>query len=102
MPSRRRGEAIDRLAIVLAALTGATAWISLGALTVTSDRLARVGVVPPLWALPVLIVAAAGLTALLRLPRAVAWSLLPAFVLWLPWLPMAITPAVLIWEGPLE
>ena len=99
MTERRQ---FDPIAILLAALTGATGWISLGALAVTSDRVARIGVLPPLWALPTLMASGAGVAALLRVPRQVAWPLLPVFVLWLPWLPLAITPAALVWEGPLE
>ena len=56
----------------------------------------------PFWSLPLLIAIAGGAAAVMRWPRAVAWALAPVLVLWLPWLPLQIPPAFLIWEGPLE
>ncbi len=100
--SRLRASQLDGIVLVVASLAGATAWISLGALAVTSDRLARLGVLPPLWTLPVLVIGAALAAIGLRLRRAAAWPLLSTLVLWLPWLPLGVAPAFLIWEGPLE
>jgi hypothetical protein len=100
--SRLRASQLDAIVLVVASLAGATAWISLGALAVTSDRLARLGVLPPLWTLPVLVIGAALAAIGLRLRRAAAWPLLSTLVLWLPWLPLGVASAFLIWDGPLE
>jgi hypothetical protein len=56
-------------------VSGASAWISLGALAVTNNELARVGVLPPLWALGACI--SVGLLAawLTRLRTDEAWPL---------------------------
>ena len=93
---------MDPAAIVLAALVGATGWISLGALAVTSERVVRLGVLAPFWMLPTLIAIAGGVAAATKMPRSAAWALAPVLVLWLPWLPIQIPAAFLIWEGPLE
>jgi hypothetical protein len=90
------------LAILLSALTGASAWISLGALAVTNDAGRRLGALPSAWVLGVLIVAACLVARLARLRPADHWPLTLTFVLWLPWLPISIPPAFLVWEGPIE
>jgi hypothetical protein len=97
-----RGARFDPVALVVAALAGATVWISLGTLAVTSERGIRLGAVPPLWTLAALVSAAPVIAAAIRLRRAEAWPLLVAAILWLPWIPRAIPTAWLIWEGPLE
>jgi hypothetical protein len=96
------GVRLDRVVVALAALTGTTAWISMGTLAVTNDRVARLGAVPPVWMLGALVFAFVALALALRLRRAAAWPLLSTLVLWLPSLPVAVTPAFLIWDGPLE
>jgi hypothetical protein len=90
------------MALCLAAAAGATSWVSYGTLAVTSDRVTRVGALPPFWTLAALVIAALAAAAAIGLRRTHAWPLLVATVLWLPWLPMAIPAAWLIWEGPLE
>ena len=89
-------------ALALGAGAGASAWISLGALAVTGDRLARVGVVPPFWTLAALVVAASIVTWIVRLRTRDAWPLSLTLILWLPWLPLPIASVLTIWEGPLE
>lgn len=96
--TRRAG----RGACLLAALAGASAWLSFATLTVTSPHGARVGMLPALWLLPVSAAAAGGLAWGLRLATADAWPLLLTLALWLPWLPVRVSPAMLLWDGPLE
>ena len=84
MPARDRG------ALVLGTVSGASAWISLGALAVTSDQLARVGVLPPLWALGACLVVGFLAAWITRLRTDEAWPLALTLLLWLPWLPLPI------------
>lgn len=89
--------------LVIAAMVGTAAWLSRGALTLlsASPRATRVGFLPPVW---LLVVAAVGaLAVLLLVPWRRGWSLplLVVAVVGLPWLPVAVPPAFLIWAGPL-
>ena len=94
----------DRGALILGAAAGASAWISLGALAVTSDRLTRVGVAAaaldarPRWCRGGAVADLARAAAATR----DAWPLALTLLLWLPWLPVPIASALTIWEGPLE
>ena len=89
--------------MLLGVLAGASAWISAGVLAVTDpDAVRRIGALP---ALPWLAAGAAlGAAAAwgLRLRAAQAWPLALLGLLWLPWLPLRVPPAFLLWEGPLE
>lgn len=91
------------LGAVLGALTGVTAWISLGLVGVLdADRLTRVVALPPLAWLAALTAAGVVAGALVRLPGR-AWRPLSLLVLpWLPWLPFRVPAAWLLWDGPLE
>jgi hypothetical protein len=91
----------DRGALVLAALAGASAWISFGVIAVTGDRLERVGAIAPAWALPAAIDLAIVLAWLARLRTSESWPLALRGVLWMPWLPIPIAAALVIWDGPL-
>jgi hypothetical protein len=87
------GPAVAALAI------GAAAWVSLGVLAVDApDAQARVGLLPPVWVL-----AASVALALAAVWRAPASRLLPACLLALPvlpWLPVPVPAAALLWTGP--
>jgi hypothetical protein len=73
-------------------------WLWRGALAQAGSSGPRVGLLPPLWQLAVLLAAAVLLA--LRLPRVRLLPLLPVLLLVLPWLPGA--PAALqIWTGPI-
>ena len=90
-------------AVGLAALAGLAAWVSLGTLAVASAApgAPRLGLLPPWWALGLLLATAlAGVSALDRRgwPRT-PW-LLSALTL-LPWLPGPVPTAFLIWSGPI-
>jgi len=99
---RRLVRRADRGALVLAALAGASLWISLGALMVISARGARLGAIAPPWLFPALVAAFVVMAWLLRLRTQDAWPLAITAVLWVPWLPVNPPAGLLAWEGPLE
>lgn len=78
-------------------------WVSLGVLALTdaADR-ARVGALPRLWALVTLMGVGTALALLGRMSAARSSPLLLAGLLWLPWLPIRVPAAFLIWIGPAE
>ncbi len=80
---------------------GVAAWCSLGSVgLVGADTPARVALLPPWWLLLVLI---AGVFAVLRVARLSAEQISPLFVsafAILPWLPVPLPAAALIWTGP--
>lgn len=91
---------LGRRALV-ALLVGSGIYLSLGGLSAGGVETAdRIGVLAPLWVL-FLILAVCGLAALLI--RSHRWSLLwlPALLLPLPWLPLTLPAAFLLWLGPL-
>lgn len=88
--------------LLLSAFAGASAWLSLGTLAVTNAQtLSRIAGLPPLWLLPVLI-AAMLIVMTVWLPHSRGEPLALAVLLWLPYLPMKIPPAFLMWQGPIE
>jgi len=92
----------DLGALVLAAGAGASAWLSLGALAVASNGVARTGALPPLWLLPMLMACAGAGAWATRLRVNEAWPLTLTLVVWLPWLPLRVPAAFFVWEGALE
>ena len=93
---------IHQGALALAAVAGASAWISWGVLAITNDRGLRLGLLPSPWIAVVCAVIAVIVVWLLRITTNQAWPLLLAVVLWVPWLPVEVPAAFLAWEGPLE
>lgn len=89
-------------ALAIAAIAGASAWVSVGTLAVTSDRLTRLGALPAIWWLPLLAAAAALAAWIGGLRLSESWPLVFTAVLWLPWLPVSVPVATFICEGPLE
>jgi hypothetical protein len=88
---------------LLGGFAGASAWISLGTLALTDAAArTRLGALPPLWALIALTIFAAALAVRMRLPLARAWPFALTLLVWLPWLPMHVPRAFLLWDGPLE
>lgn len=86
-----------------AALTvGLAAWCSLGTLGVIGDgaSAARVALLPPWWLLPALIAAAFSTIRLLRLSASQVGPLFGSTVAIVPWLPIPLPPAALLWTGP--
>jgi hypothetical protein len=89
-------------ALALAAVAGASVWISWGVLAITNDHGVRLGMLPPPW-MAVAGAAVAGMVVwFLRITTDQAWPLLLTVVLWVPWLPVEVPAAFLAWEGPLE
>jgi len=91
------------VAALAAACAGAAVWCSLGALALSdsSARAVRVGLLPPLWWLALLIGGAVALAGVLRLSADRAKPLFFSAVFFLPWLPVRLPPALLLWAGPL-
>lgn len=88
---------------MLAALAGASAWLSLGVMAVVDPANgARVAALPPVWLLGTLMAAAAGMAWMVRLPLHRAWPLAIAGLVWLPFVPGRVPDAFLMWHGPLE
>ena len=91
-----------RRAVVGAAI-GATIWISQGVLAVVDPaRMTRIGALADwpwmvAWAL-----AGAVLGAALRVPAPACAPIVLLTLLWLPWAPLRVPPAFLMWDGPLE
>ena len=89
-------------ASLLAALTGVSAWVSLGTQAVTNDAdLTRISALPPLWLLPILSLVPAAVAWTAQLSLASLWPLALSGLVLLPYLPVAV-PALLIWQGPTE
>ena len=89
---------------VAAALVAAVAaWLSWGNLALTSAApdAARLGLLPPLWLLGLLILAAVILVTLPRLDPKSCWPLFLSAAVVLPWLPLPVPAACLMWTGPL-
>src|SRR4051794_40513351 len=79
-------------------LVGVAAWCAAGSVTLPAQSAAERLLVPaPLWMLVVAIAAAALVPAWRRRP----WLTLPALLTTVPWWPMPVPAAALIWAGPL-
>ena len=88
--------------ILTALVVGVAIWLSFGSLAVTdaaSDR--RIGLLAPLWLLLLSTAASValfcGIGSVRRATLALVWSLL----ILLPWLPIPVPDAFLIWNGPI-
>ena len=93
-----------QLVIVVAVLVAGAAWLSGGALALTSPQpyAARIGVLPsPAWLALWMLIAFAGATAMRAAPRRVALLALSG-VLWIPWLPLPIPAVAYLWTGQLR
>lgn len=90
-------------AIVIAAVTGVSAWLSLGLVAIAgSDTQQRVFALPPNWLLGVLVAIAIGAVMLFKPTAHRLWPLLFTLVLWLPYVPGTVPAFFLLWEGPIE
>ena len=90
------------VAALAAACAGAAAWASLGTLALSDDgaRAVRVGLLPPLWWLAALVAGSVAFAWVFRLSSDRAKPLLFSAVILLPWLPVPLPAAALIWSGP--
>jgi hypothetical protein len=88
---------------VAGALAGATVWLSAGTLAVVdAQTLTRVGTLPHPLGLAVAVAVGAVVGAWWRVPGTTLAPLAATACLWLPWLPLRVPVAFLMWEGPLE
>jgi hypothetical protein len=85
------------------ACAGAAVWASLGTLALSDAgaRAARVGVLPPVWWLGVLVAGAIALAWVLRLSADRATPLFFSAAIFVPWLPVRLPPELLVWAGPM-
>jgi hypothetical protein len=97
MPGRTR----SFVAASAAACAGLSLWCSLGALAFTGagSGAARVGLLPPLWLLALLVASLGTAAFFLRLPRSWSLPLFTSLVLVVPWLPGRVPDAWLVWTG---
>jgi len=89
-------------AALAAACAGAAAWCSLGSVALSDAglRAVRVAVVPPYWWLAALIAGSITLAWAFRLSADRAKPLFFSAVIFLPWLPVKLPAALLLWAGP--
>lgn len=92
---------VSARSILTAVVVGIAIWLSFGSLAVTDAASSRrIGLLAPLWLLAVSTAASVALfcggASLRRVTHAVMWSLL----ILLPWLPIPVPDAFLIWTGP--
>jgi hypothetical protein len=87
--------------VVAAACAGLAAWCSMGAIAVarTESGVARFGFLPPLWLLPILVLAVVGIAWMARLSTRTSLPLFFSLILVLPWLPVHVPAAFLMWSG---
>ena len=80
---------------------GFGAWIALGAVAIApgAQVATRVGVLPPAWVLALLVAAFAALVLGFRWSVARSVPLLAGLLCVLPWIPGALPPALLAWQG---
>ncbi|MCM3878593.1 MAG: hypothetical protein ND807_00655, partial [Vicinamibacterales bacterium] len=89
------------LPLSAASCAGVAAWLLLGALGVAGPGagVARFGILPPLWLLPLLMLASGGAAWLWQLSASTAAPLFFSLVVVLPWLPFQVPDAFLLWTG---
>ena len=89
--------------IAASATTGVAAWCSLGTvgLVHSSSTITRLTLVPRWWLLPVFIASAFVITRVARLTSHQLSALFLSALAILPWLPMPLPAAFLVWTGPL-
>ncbi|HEX4914816.1 MAG TPA: hypothetical protein VFV51_12705, partial [Vicinamibacterales bacterium] len=92
----------SKLRDLLAALTGAAAWCSTGTVAFTSGGADRVAALPPLAYLIAAVALAIVTVRVLRLRLAEAWPLAISFLVFLPFIPGSLAPALLLFQGPIE
>ena len=81
---------------------GVAAWCSLGTVGLigTGSSAARIALLPPWWLLPALVAVAFVAIRLARLSTSELWPLFSSALAILPWLPVPLPAAALVWTGP--
>jgi hypothetical protein len=98
----RDGRQAPFAAPALALLTAVSIWLSAGTVAVTGGDTHRIAALPPLWILLALAAAALAAVYVAKLRIDDAWPLTLLLLLWLPFLPVRVPAAFLIWQGPIE
>ena len=94
-------ERVESTPIVAPAAAAFAVWISAGSLALTDPLTgARVGFLPPVWLIPILMAAAILAARRFRLSRQTSLPLYFSLVLLLPWLPVPVPFAFFLWYGP--
>jgi hypothetical protein len=92
---------VSKTTLAAALCVSTVVWLSLGILALTdADGAHRVGVLPPVWLLGVLIVVAIAAAAVARPSWRGGLPLLLLLVLVLPWVPLPVPALFLIFTGP--
>ena len=88
--------------VFASACAGLAAWCSLGTIGLigTAAIDTRVGLLPPWWLLPLLVLVIFAAIRLSRLSPVQVSPLFGSAVVLLPWLPFRVPPAALLWTGP--
>lgn len=88
--------------LAAAACAGIALWCSSGSLGVGADDPAsRIGFLPALWLLPLLTISSVLIAWRVRLKASRAMPLFFLLVLALPWMPVRVPAAFLLWTGPM-
>ena len=86
---------------VIATVTGISIWLSIGAVAlVDPESMDRIGALPPWWALAAILIACHVGAHAGRFRADHLRPLLLTVLLWLPWLPLPVPAAFMIWQGP--
>lgn len=97
-----RRPSLKLVPLAAAACAAMAAWCSMGTLAVVNDRAddaVRVGLLPFLWFLPLLLVAFVAAAWVARLSPGASLPLFASLVLVLPWIPGRVPGAFLLWSG---
>ena len=91
---------LSKTSLAAALLTGTAAWFSLGSLAVAdADRARRIGLLPPLWLLALLVLSAVAVAAVTRLASRTCLPLFLSVLIALPWIPLRVPDVFLAWTG---
>jgi hypothetical protein len=92
---------VSKTTLAAALYVGTAIWLSLGILALTdADGAHRVGVLPPVWLLGIIIFVAIATAGVARPSWHGGLPLLLLLVLVLPWLPLPVPALFLLWTGP--
>jgi hypothetical protein len=87
---------------ILAAITGAAAWLSAGTIAFTGGGADRAAALPSFFYLPAAVAVAIVAVYLARLRPGEAWPLALSALIVLPYVPGSVPPAFMLWQGPAE
>jgi hypothetical protein len=92
---------LSKTTLAAAVCVGTALWLSFGILSVTdADRARRIGLLPPLWLLAVLVVGAIAAATVTRLSQRTSLPLFLSLLIALPWIPVRVPDLFLALTGP--